>query len=125
MKLLGLIPLYLILMLGCEDSSSQRLNVGTYSGEYKVFNNIGTSEENFTSGETELTIDLNGYHLTENTYITPPFSAGQCSWTETTITFQDTVVHTAEFDWTLIIGGTYTYIYDAENNRKYSYRLER
>lgn len=116
-----------------EDSPSQKIEIGSFSGEYKVFHNYGTAEERWSSGITALTIDENGYHLTENTYITPPFSGGRCDWSETTIYFQDTVIHTAEFDWTLIIDDSYDYTYDGsilelsqvdpDYNRKYTYNL--
>ncbi|MBT3317598.1 hypothetical protein HN388_06410 [bacterium] len=133
MKRIILLLLCLILMVGCSDSASQKLEIGTYSGEYTVINNYGSPEEYSNSGVTELTLDQDSYNLTGETYITPPFSSGHCNWTGTSITFQDTINHTANFDWTLIIGGTYNYSYDdnalemsqvdTDNNRKYTYSL--
>lgn len=120
-------------LIFAEDSPSNTIEIGSFSGEYKIFHNYGASDESWSSGMTELTIDENGYHLTESTYITPPLSGGRCDWSETTISFQDTVIHTAEFDWTLIIDGSYDYTYDGsilelsqfdpDYNRKYTYIL--
>ena len=128
-----LFPICFLLILGCEGSSSKKLELGSYSGEYKVLHNYGASAESWNSGRTTLTIDENGYNLLETTYITPPFSGGRCDWAETTISFQDTIVHTTEFDLTLIIDGSYDYAYDGSrlelsqtdpvHDRKYTYNL--
>ena len=90
-------------------------------------------DETSSTGSTTLTIDEAGYNLTETTYVTPPRSAGHCQWNENSISFEDTSIHTAEFDWQLIIRGAYVYRfdgttldmsqYDIDDDRKYRYIL--
>lgn len=134
MKQRAVIGLILTLcLLGCDDHPIENLEFGSYSGEFTVFYNYQTEEQTSRAGSTMLTLDNNGYNLSEQIYVTPPLSAGSCSWGATTISFQDTIAHTAEFDWMLIINGPYVYSYDGttldmsqldpDHKRKYRYIL--
>ena len=115
------------------DINTIMLEYGTYVGEYTAIFHYGTSEAFSNSGQTELTLSDDGYCITETTYVTPPASCCTYELNETTITFQDTIIHTAEFDWTLIIDGEYNYEFDGnhlvmfqintQQKRKYTYDL--
>ncbi|NOY06401.1 MAG: hypothetical protein GXO82_07195 [Chlorobi bacterium] len=136
--LMLMIPL-LILITSCEDANqpsvedSITLEPGHYKGTYTYTWQIGSVDEDSVTCDTELTLFEGGYSIEEIQNNCPPHSAGPCEITPTTITFQDTVVHTAEFDNTLIIHGTYVYTFedpalemsqmDTSLNRKYVYRL--
>ncbi len=135
LKTLCIFALGLIFLVRCEEDAISPLGVGRYSGEFTVFYQYNTDEETTSSGPTTLTIDENGYNLTETTYVTPPRSAGRCQWNESSISFEDTIIHTAEFDWQLIIHGAYVYSfdgttldmsqYDSDGKRKYRYILRK
>jgi len=132
-KKLSLVMIISIMMTGCDNNTADELEFGTYSGSFTVFYDYNTSEQTSHSGSTVLTLDEGGYNLTEETYVTPPRSIGNCEWTAATISFQDTTIHTAEFDWQLIIHGSYVYSYDgltldmsqldSDAKRKYRYIL--
>ena len=133
MKALIAAFLFALLLMGCEENSPTNLEVGSYSGDFTVFYDYNSPEQSSRTGSTILTLDENGYNLTENTSYTPPRSEGKCSWGAIAISFQDTTAHTLEFDHRLIIGGAYNYSFDgttldmsqidSDLNRKYRYIL--
>ncbi len=126
--------------ISCEDDNeTQLLQLGTYEGTYTVIFNYGTSESHTNYSETQLILGEGYYKITENTYITPPYSLGKYELSSTNIIFQDTIIHTAEFDWSLIIHGEYQYEFEGNKLtmsqietvgylnevRKYTYELQK
>ena len=93
-----------------EDDNRLMLEYGVYEGKYTAIFQYDTSGTYSETGDTKFTLSEKGYEITEDTYITPPYSAGTCVFDDSTIIFQDTTIHTDEFDWTLIINGEYEYV---------------
>jgi hypothetical protein len=133
------IVLLLIITVSCEDANQPfveeptTLELGNYEGTYTFIWNLGLENQESETCNTELSFFEGGYGIKEVQHICPPSSAGSCEITLTTITFQDTIFHTADFDHTLIIHGTYDYTFDnytlemsqinSEQGRKYIYKL--
>jgi hypothetical protein len=84
------------------------IQIGDYVGTFSIKAENGTTQ---TGGV------IFGFHPTkyicipEKAYL-PPSGAGSYRLDENTITLTDTVAHTAEFDWTLILNGDFTYSND-------------
>ncbi len=122
-----------IVIAGCNNEPSLPLEEGAYTGTYTVTYNARTPDAYARSGPTTLTLSEGEYTITENTYITPPQSGGTYVTDNYSISFRDRIIHTADFDWTLIPDSTYRYTYDGatlslkqydeKHNRIYSYSL--
>jgi|GEM_PF-5290266 len=136
-----MIPL-LILTASCEDANQPSsveetvtLEPGHYKGTYTYIWQVGSGNEDSVTCNTELILLESEYSISAIQRNCPPRSAGSCEITSTTITFQDTAVHTAEFDHALIIHGTYDYTFDDPTlemsqmdtvlDRKYVYKLSK
>jgi len=112
-----LIPIY-----SCNDSKGpfiydedNPIALGEYKGTYTCIHDYGSGNVYSYSCETEVKLWTNWYSVRELSYICPPHSTGECFIHSDTITFTDKTIHTCEFDWTLIINGTYHFTYHNRN----------
>ena len=106
----------------CSDLAGSSSDIqGTFQGTFTITHSTGVSE----SGIVTFTFSGGQYTCTPETQYLPPSGAGLFSRLDRTIWLKDTVAHTAEFDWTLILNGAFSVIYDgthlvlAQNDVKY------
>ena len=99
----------LLLFVGCKDKSTNSSNsplieVGEYNGIFTFTENDYTSTSNvkFTFTDTIYTC------IPQKAYM-PPTGGGKYEYQKDKIVLTDMVMHTAEFDWTLILGGEFNY----------------
>jgi len=133
MKYVSIITFFFLISCDNQNDFTAEIIEGTYRGTYTVINNYASDHEDSESGSVELLLEHNNYMITPEVYLTPPNSIGKYTLATSSIIFQDTVEHTANFDWTLIIAGEYQYKLvednlelmqiDSENNRKYIFDL--
>ncbi len=99
----------------CSDSSSpsdpalflSSLN-GTYRGTFTITGKTGYA----ATGVVTFTFTADAYECHPETMYLPPAGAGKLTILLHTIVLRDTVPHTAEFDWTLILNGPFSYAFD-------------
>ena len=99
----------LLLVIGCKDKSTESSNSplierGEYNGIFTFTENENTSTSNvkFTFTDTLYTC------VPQKVYM-PPTGGGKYELQKDKIVLTDMVMHTAEFDWTLILGGDFSY----------------
>jgi hypothetical protein len=99
---------------------------GTYKGTFTVTYSSGTY-----SGQTLLEIINSKFYCSGNTGRIPAGGSGTFSLDNNKVTFQDENFWTADFDWNLILNGTYNYTFDgkklkisAAKNEVGSYKYE-
>jgi hypothetical protein len=129
-KFLGLAILSLsILLLSCEKIQLKSKN-GTYKGTFTVTYNNGIVR----AGETTLELKNGEFSCSKNSNRVPAGGSGTFSINENEITFTDENAWTADFDWNLILEGTYNcefqgkkLIISADKNGlgHYKYELEK
>ncbi|MFD0940726.1 hypothetical protein [Pedobacter boryungensis] len=101
MKKLFFISLVAVTLLGCEKDKNAKDFKGTYIGTFRT-----KEDGKMVMTATELTL-LNG-----NFEVIKGLKPGSGSFKledKRTVTFSDKNVWTADFDWNLILNGTYTY----------------
>jgi hypothetical protein len=104
------VALILILFFSaCEEEGiTLPLRNGTYVGTFSIKRDDGAVQ----AGGVTFTFRGNTYScIPENLYL-PPSGAGSYRLSGNTLTLTDTARHTAEFDWTLILNGDFTYSFD-------------
>ena len=102
-------PLLISLNFGCEDVG-MRLEIrnGTYTGTFTIRQSDGSEH----SGGVTFTFHDGSYTCSPEVRYLPPGGAGTYHTFGTTLVLTDTVAHTAEFDWTLILGGEFAFSFD-------------
>jgi len=98
-----------IVLFSCKKDR-QDLTSGTYKGTFKVNYTSGTQQ-----GSVTLTIAGDQYECSEDTDHVPGGGAGTFSQEKKLIVFTDQEVHTADFDWNLVLNGTYGYTFDGKH----------
>jgi hypothetical protein len=102
-KFIGLAILSLsILLLSCEKIQLTSKN-GTYKGTFTVTYNNGIVR----TGETTLELKNGEFSCSGNSNRIPAGGSGSFSMNENEITFLDENAWTADFDYNLILEGTY------------------
>lgn len=96
-------------------SSCQKTHVeltpGTYSGTFTVTYSTGNQ-----SAPVSLTLNTDGSYLcTSSANHIPSGGFGQYSINQGNLVFVDEGVYTADFDWNLILNGSYSYTFDGSN----------
>lgn len=96
-------------MSGCKKDD---LNIydGTYKGTFTVTYSSGTQ-----TGQTILEFRNGKFSCSGNSGRIPAGGSGTFSWDSNKITFNDENYWTADFDWNLILNGTYNYTFDGKN----------
>ena len=102
---------------------------GTYKGTFTVTYSSGVQ-----IGQTTLELKNGRFSCAGNANRIPAGGSGSYSSDKNTITFQDENFWTADFDWNLILNGTYDYSFDGKRLKfsadkngvgNYTYDLER
>lgn len=119
----------LAVLTSCEDANKRStpeldgLYTGIFTVEYK--------DGQLRSNEVTVAFDGNTYSSSTGADRIPAGGSGTFSVKENTITFSDENIWTADFDWNLILNGTYTYssngkelVLSADKNEVGSYRYE-
>lgn len=94
---------------GCKKENL-RIEDGTYKGTFTVTYSSGTQ-----SGYTTLVLKNGEFSCSGNTNKIPAGGSGTFSSSNSTVTFNDENFWTADFDWNLILSGTYDYTFNGEN----------
>jgi hypothetical protein len=81
---------------------------GTFQGTFTITHSTGVSE----SGTVTFSFSGGQYTCIPETMYRPPSGAGLFALFNHAIWLTDTVAHTAEFDWTLILNGAFSVFYD-------------
>jgi hypothetical protein len=141
MKAINFLPIILtsmLLLFSCNkeamephesEPAYQSISDGTYVGTFSVQYSLLTKTAPVT-----IVIDKGKYSCTGNSDRIPAGGSGAFSNDNKTITFVDVNFWTCEFDWNLILSGTYIYISDGNkllisitrnNFITYTYTLEK
>jgi hypothetical protein len=104
MKKIIILFLFVILCIGCEESSTGiYLEDGNYSGTFMIIESNGQTQ----TGNINFNFSNNNYSVVPEYKYLPPAGAGTFSRNSNTINLVDTAIHTAEFDWSLILNGNF------------------
>ena len=108
---------------GCDEVPlNLAIRNGTYVGTFTIRQPDGTEQ----SGGVTFIFNGERYSCFPEKYYLPPSGAGTCYSRGNTVTLTDNVAHTAEFDWTLILGGDFNFSFDGktltltQNDTKYN-----
>lgn len=112
---------------GCEgDTLNMGIREGVYAGVFTIRQSDGTEQ----SGLVTFTFGASTYSCLPDKPYLPPSGAGTFHSYNNTIVLKDNVGHTAEFDWTLILNGEFSFSFDGktltltQNDQKYKrYRI--
>ena len=97
-----------VLMGSCSKTLLQPNTVqGTYNGQFELVST--KSPANSTSASVTVNFTGTQYKSTANSNYIPAGGAGKYSISKDSVTFQDDAMHTANFDWNLLLNGSYTY----------------
>lgn len=98
-----------LMLSACSDLALDPSSLdGTFSGTFTIINNEGIVE----TGTVTFTFNGDRYSCTPERPYLPPSGAGFLELSGQTMVLKDTVPHTAEFDWTLILNGAFSLTYD-------------
>jgi hypothetical protein len=101
--------LFVILFWGCEESDTNvNFENGNYSGTFIITESDGQPQ----SGNVIFNFSNNSYSVVPEKLYLPPVGGGTFSINGNTIVLVDTAIHTAEFDWTLILNGSFELSYN-------------
>jgi hypothetical protein len=104
-----LVCLMSLILSACSDLVLEPSGLdGTFSGTFTIINNKGITE----TGTVTFTFNGDRYSCTPGRPYFPPSGAGFLAIRGQTLILKDTVPHTAEFDWTLILSGSFSFAYD-------------
>ncbi len=117
--------LFVSLLVGCEvNDTNYSFEEGNYSGTFIIVESDGQT----LTGNVNFSFINNQYSVIPETRYLPPVGAGKYKINLNVINITDTVPHTAEFDWTLILNGNFEFSYndqvltlkqnDIKHNRK-------
>jgi hypothetical protein len=107
---------YLLTYYGCDNEVESYPQIeGKYKGTYTRIEYIGSDHASTDEGSVILEFTDRTFTCVPDVRWLPPTGAGIYSFNYKKIILTDTIVHTAEFDWTLILGGAFNYSYDGTN----------
>lgn len=99
-----IIFLFLSFFIGCGiNDANISLEEGNYSGTYTIIEADGQT----SSGNINFLFNDNRYSVVPEKAYLPPSGAGIYEVKGNSINITDTAIHTAEFDWTLILNGKF------------------
>lgn len=102
--------LFLVLFhWGCTDqpseqSSAEAIEPGTYAGEF-----FFTEKNDTIISTVQFTFTDSTYNCIPQMMFHPPAGAGKYRIHGDSVELRDLTAHTADFDWTLILGGNFGY----------------
>jgi hypothetical protein len=135
MKLKGLILLVVVSVFSsCSKELIVSKNVdGTYRGVFEIENTDPAA--NSTPITADVWVNLKGinYNSTGSVNGISAGASGKYFIKKDVITFTDILMHTANFDWSLLLNGSYTYTIKDDQivlskkagNNTYTYRLKK
>lgn len=100
---------FVLIMIACKDDDFSTLIVdGTYYGTFTIIESSGQTQSSYVT----FIFSNNKYSCLPQKKYLPPVGAGAFTTNGNMITLTDTAIHTAEFDWTLILNGDFEYSYN-------------
>jgi hypothetical protein len=128
----------LLVAVYCFSSCSKEIlltkNIdGMYSGTFELTSTNPLANSVPLSGPVRVNLDGINYTSTANMNYVPAGGAGKFFIKKDVITFTDIQMHTANFDWNLLLTGSYAYKIDEGNitlikkigYNTYTYRLKK
>jgi hypothetical protein len=98
-----------LLLSACSDLALDPSSFdGTYRGTFTITHANGLVE----TGSVTFTFSGEQYCCIPEKQYLPPSGAGCFQLIGRTMKLRDTMMHTAEFDWTLILNGAFSFTYD-------------
>lgn len=104
-KFFGICILFL-LFVSCSNSDNQNIEPFIFSGNF-----VGTFERNNSTSNVQINFTNNTFTGQSESQLFPALCSGTFETTNSTITFQNECVWTANFDWTLIISDEWSYTF--------------
>ncbi len=111
------LPVALLLVLGlasCSPSYRGEVSLdevtienGLYQGTYWITHHAGSSEQRRESGGVWMRLEDGRYQIEGEQPLLPPAGSGNYRIEGHTLVLEDTAMHTADFDWTLILHGRF------------------
>jgi hypothetical protein len=102
-KMMSICVVLLAALPGCLVDSGTIVLEGTYTGTFTIFD--GDNWEQSGGVTFEFTEDR--YTCTPSVQYLPPAGSGTYVFKLDSIVLKDTAMHSAEFDWTLILNGAF------------------
>ncbi|HSP88994.1 MAG TPA: hypothetical protein VLN45_12735 [Ignavibacteriaceae bacterium] len=81
---------------------------GTYEGIFTIVESNNSTQ----SGKVTFTLSNNNYSSSPEKRYLPPAGGGAFQINKNKIFLEDKIIHTADFDWTLILNGEFEFTYD-------------
>ncbi len=91
-----------------EEEIYSTIDDGIYEGTFIIVESDGK----MYSGKVTFTFNKSTYTCVPEIRYLPPSGGGSFQTNKNKIMLEDKVIHTAEFDWTLILNGEFYFIYD-------------
>ena len=92
---------------GCDKSEDSGSFNGTYKGIFELTNSDPTVDFMPLKGDVSVTLSGKGYQSTANSNYAPAGGQGTYTAKRNEIVFTDTLFRTANFDWNLVLNGSY------------------
>ncbi len=119
-----------LIFVACDSTgptSSLRIRPGTYEGTFSITYFSGTDSASTVQSHATFTFgDTGWYTCRGNLAFNPPAGGGEYRVVGDSLELKDLAMHTAEFDWTLILNGSFymtqsgTTLTLTQDDRKYS-----
>lgn len=107
---LNIFIIFALALTSCGKGDSQTRNLnGAYKGIFTLTNNDPAANTVPLSGDVTVTFSKDGYNSTTGINYIPGGGQGKYTLKNNEINFTDTLVRTANYDWSLILAGSYTY----------------
>ena len=112
-RCIGVASVLALVAMGCQSTGDQPFAPlpsleGTFVGTYSITHGYSTGSPRTESGGVRLEIVGSHYNLIGERRYMPPSGCGTLHVAESVV-FRDECPHTAEFDWTLIVSGDFSY----------------
>lgn len=123
-----------LFFLSCSKEILQSTTIdGSYQGVFEWTNTNPAVDFMPLKGDVTVTFEGLNYSSTGNANYVPASSGGKYFIKKDVMTFTDTMMHTANFDWNMLLNGSYAYSISGDNitltkivgYNKYIYRLKR
>ena len=101
----------LLFLTGCQDNPTTSDSVqieGEYNGTFTITYHVGTDSARTETGAVEFSFDDGRYDVDGEQRYLPPRGGGKYT-IGSSINLTDRELHTAEFDWSLILNGSFDY----------------
>jgi len=110
--IINIFILSIVIFISSCSKEEQNLADGTYKGNFKVTYNSAVQ-----TGQTSIEIKDGKFTCTSNANRIPAGGSGTYTFSNNKITFNEQNFYTADFDWNLILSGTYNYTFNGKTLR--------